>query len=173
MPSGSGAPSNPADRRCDSSACTDAVCAPAGRRTVSPTRTTAPGCATPPSSAISSVTRPMLRGFERPSYPRGLTRPGARPYRRRMGGEGRERRFGRLTSTTDEGLLSYGSYLRIPELIELQQLRSDPPVHDELLFIIVHQAYELWFRSSCSNWRRSATACSTATRSARGTTSCA
>jgi len=63
-----------------------------------------------------------------------------------MGGEGRERRFGRLTSTTDEGLLSYGSYLRIPELIELQQLRSDPPVHDELLFIIVHQAYELWFR---------------------------
>jgi tryptophan 2,3-dioxygenase len=63
-----------------------------------------------------------------------------------MGGEGRERRFGRLTSETDEGLLSYGSYLRIPELIELQQLRSDPPVHDELLFIVVHQAYELWFR---------------------------
>jgi tryptophan 2,3-dioxygenase len=63
-----------------------------------------------------------------------------------MGGEGRERRFGRLTSPTDEGLLSYGSYLRIPELIDLQQLRSDPPVHDELLFIVVHQAYELWFR---------------------------
>ncbi|MEP6476895.1 MAG: tryptophan 2,3-dioxygenase family protein [Actinomycetota bacterium] len=63
-----------------------------------------------------------------------------------MGDEGRERRFGRLTSETDEGLLSYGSYLKLPELIELQQLRSDPPVHDELVFIVVHQAYELWFR---------------------------
>ena len=28
----------------------------------------------------------------------------------------------------------------------MQQLRSDPPVHDELLFIVVHQAYELWFK---------------------------
>ena len=63
-----------------------------------------------------------------------------------MGGEGRERRFGRLTSAEDDGLLSYGSYLQIPQLLELQQLRSDPPVHDELLFIVVHQAYELWFR---------------------------
>jgi tryptophan 2,3-dioxygenase len=42
--------------------------------------------------------------------------------------------------------LSYGSYLRVPELLQLQSLRSDPPAHDELLFIVVHQAYELWFR---------------------------
>ncbi len=63
-----------------------------------------------------------------------------------MGGEGRERRFGRLTTETDEGLLSYDSYLKLPEILALQQLRSDPPVHDELLFIVVHQAYELWFR---------------------------
>ena len=60
-------------------------------------------------------------------------------------GAGRERRFGRLTGEAEEGLLSYGSYLRIPELLRLQQLRSHPPVHDELLFIVVHQAYELWF----------------------------
>ena len=33
-----------------------------------------------------------------------------------------------------------------PELLSLQQLLSDPPVHDELLFIVVHQAYELWFK---------------------------
>jgi tryptophan 2,3-dioxygenase len=58
---------------------------------------------------------------------------------------GRERRFGR-TSGTAEGLLTYGEYLRVPELLALQQLRSDPPVHDELLFIVVHQAYELWFK---------------------------
>lgn len=44
------------------------------------------------------------------------------------------------------GELSYGSYLRIPELVGLQTLLSDPPAHDELLFIVVHQAYELWFR---------------------------
>ena len=42
--------------------------------------------------------------------------------------------------------LSYGSYLRIPELLALQTLQSDPPAHDELLFIVVHQAYELWFK---------------------------
>ena len=58
---------------------------------------------------------------------------------------GRERRFGQLTEPTAE-LLTYGSYLKIPELLSLQQLRSDPPVHDELLFIVVHQAYELWFK---------------------------
>ncbi|MGH2807716.1 MAG: tryptophan 2,3-dioxygenase [Actinomycetota bacterium] len=42
--------------------------------------------------------------------------------------------------------LSYGSYLKVPELLSLQQLESDPPAHDELLFITVHQVYELWFK---------------------------
>ena len=48
-------------------------------------------------------------------------------------------------SAEGEGL-SYSSYLRIPELLSLQSLLSDPPAHDELLFIVVHQAYELWFK---------------------------
>src|ERR671918_990328 len=61
-------------------------------------------------------------------------------------GSGKQRRFGRVSGEADEGLLTYGSYLHIPELLELQKLRSDPPVHDELLFIVVHQAYELWFK---------------------------
>jgi tryptophan 2,3-dioxygenase len=61
-------------------------------------------------------------------------------------GPGKQRRFGRLTDEAEEGLLTYGSYLNIPDLLDLQQLRSDPHVHDELLFIIVHQAYELWFK---------------------------
>ena len=56
-----------------------------------------------------------------------------------------ERRFGRLADVAESGV-TYGSYLQIPELLGLQQLRSDPPVHDELLFIVVHQAYELWFK---------------------------
>lgn len=42
--------------------------------------------------------------------------------------------------------LTYGGYLKVPELIALQQLRSDPPQHDETLFIIIHQTYELWFK---------------------------
>jgi tryptophan 2,3-dioxygenase len=42
--------------------------------------------------------------------------------------------------------LSYSSYLRIPELLQLQHPQSSPPHHDELLFIIVHQTYELWFK---------------------------
>ncbi|MGZ8652621.1 MAG: tryptophan 2,3-dioxygenase [Actinomycetota bacterium] len=50
-----------------------------------------------------------------------------------------------MTEPSDE-LLTYGSYLKIPELLSLQQLRSEPAVHDELLFIVVHQAYELWFK---------------------------
>src|SRR5205823_11890010 len=70
---------------------------------------------------------------------------GRRSRYARSVGEAREvRRMGRV-SPADEGL-SYGSYLRIPEILALQQLRSDPPAHDELLFIVVHQAYELWFK---------------------------
>jgi tryptophan 2,3-dioxygenase len=41
--------------------------------------------------------------------------------------------------------LTYGSYLKIDELLSLQHPQSDPPHHDELLFIVIHQVYELWF----------------------------
>ena len=46
----------------------------------------------------------------------------------------------------DQTRLSYGGYLRVQELLGLQQVRSDPPQHDEMLFIVIHQVYELWFR---------------------------
>jgi len=42
--------------------------------------------------------------------------------------------------------LTYSSYLAIPELLRLQHPVSSPEHHDELLFIIVHQTYELWFK---------------------------
>src|ERR671938_326706 len=42
--------------------------------------------------------------------------------------------------------LSYNKYLRVPELIGLQNCLSDPAHHDELLFITIHQTYELWFK---------------------------
>ena len=44
------------------------------------------------------------------------------------------------------GQLTYSSYLKVPELLELQQPQSVPQHHDELLFIVVHQTYELWFK---------------------------
>ena len=42
--------------------------------------------------------------------------------------------------------LSYNKYLKVPELIDLQDTLSEPTSHDELLFIIIHQTYELWFK---------------------------
>jgi tryptophan 2,3-dioxygenase len=42
--------------------------------------------------------------------------------------------------------LSYGSYLHVDELLSLQQPLSTPAHHDEMLFIIIHQVYELWFK---------------------------
>jgi len=42
--------------------------------------------------------------------------------------------------------LSYNSYLRVADLIKLQECLSDPAHHDELLFITIHQTYELWFK---------------------------
>ena len=42
--------------------------------------------------------------------------------------------------------LTYGSYLRLEQLLSAQHLESDPHAHDELLFITIHQVYELWFK---------------------------
>ena len=42
--------------------------------------------------------------------------------------------------------LTYSSYLKLPELLQLQQPRSSPSEHDEMLFIVIHQTYELWFK---------------------------
>jgi len=46
---------------------------------------------------------------------------------------------------SDSGL-TYGSYLKVPELLALQARVSVPPHHDEMLFIVVHQVHELWFK---------------------------
>jgi len=42
--------------------------------------------------------------------------------------------------------LTYARYLRLQELLDLQEPRSSPPEHDETLFIVIHQVYELWFK---------------------------
>lgn len=57
-------------------------------------------------------------------------------------------------------LLSYNKYLKVTDLIKLQETLSDPASHDELLFIIIHQTYELWFKQilheldACLGWIR-------------------
>jgi tryptophan 2,3-dioxygenase len=56
--------------------------------------------------------------------------------------------------------LSYNKYLKVPELIKLQETLSEPASHDELLFIVIHQTYELWFKqvlhelTACVGWIR-------------------
>src|SRR5438128_1901757 len=42
--------------------------------------------------------------------------------------------------------LTYASYLDLEKLLTLQNPRSTPAEHDEMLFIIIHQTYELWFK---------------------------
>jgi tryptophan 2,3-dioxygenase len=42
--------------------------------------------------------------------------------------------------------VTYGSYLAVDELLSLQRPRSEGPEHDEMLFIVIHQVYELWFK---------------------------
>jgi tryptophan 2,3-dioxygenase len=42
--------------------------------------------------------------------------------------------------------LTYASYLELEKLLALQRPRSTPPEHDEMLFIVIHQVYELWFK---------------------------
>ena len=45
-----------------------------------------------------------------------------------------------------ESALTYNSYLAVDELLNLQRPLSEGPEHDEMLFIIIHQTYELWFK---------------------------
>lgn len=42
--------------------------------------------------------------------------------------------------------LTYSEYLKLDGLLELQKPLSPGPEHDELLFIVIHQVYELWFK---------------------------
>ena len=42
--------------------------------------------------------------------------------------------------------VTYGTYLAVDELLALQRPRSEGPEHDEMLFIVIHQVYELWFK---------------------------
>jgi tryptophan 2,3-dioxygenase len=46
----------------------------------------------------------------------------------------------------DPQSMTYGRYLKVHDLLDLQEELSSPKEHDETLFIIIHQVYELWFK---------------------------
>lgn len=45
-----------------------------------------------------------------------------------------------------DGRLTYGDYLKLDQVLSAQMPRSQPPQHDEMLFIIQHQTSELWLK---------------------------
>ncbi|MFT3809498.1 MAG: tryptophan 2,3-dioxygenase family protein [Micropepsaceae bacterium] len=56
--------------------------------------------------------------------------------------------------------MDYASYLKLDQLLSAQSPESEKagrPAHDELLFIIIHQAYELWFKQILHELDRVAT----------------
>ncbi len=62
------------------------------------------------------------------------------------GASAKEKAGASSSTASSEERLTYSSYLRVPELLALQRGVSSPAHHDELLFIIIHQTYELWFK---------------------------
>jgi tryptophan 2,3-dioxygenase len=51
-----------------------------------------------------------------------------------------------MSEPAKSAAVTYGNYLHVDELLSLQQPRSAGPEHDEMLFIVIHQVYELWFK---------------------------
>lgn len=57
-----------------------------------------------------------------------------------------------------ESALTYNSYLAVDELLKLQRPLSTGPEHDEMLFIIIHQTYELWFKQLIHEFKQAQSA---------------
>lgn len=86
----------------------------------------------------------------------GPTSPGRRRVRRLLDvPPGPHRNRGTVTVVTENlrvgapetgDVVTYGAHLRLGDLLSAQWLKSDPPAHDELLFITIHQVYEMWFK---------------------------
>jgi tryptophan 2,3-dioxygenase len=95
------------------------------------TRTSPPVAAMPGTLPAPADTRPGYLGGVDES-------PDDRPENRRPLEPGIEQDF--------SSQMSYGDYLRLDLLLAAQQPQSDPPQHDELLFIVQHQTSELWLK---------------------------
>jgi tryptophan 2,3-dioxygenase len=62
-----------------------------------------------------------------------------------------------MTTPNTTPSLTYAQYLALDGLLDLQVPRSDPAEHDETLFIIIHQTYELWFKQMLHELDRAGT----------------
>ena len=51
-----------------------------------------------------------------------------------------------MSEPAKSAAVTYGDYLHVDELLSLQQPRSSGPEHDEMVFIVIHQVYERWFK---------------------------
>jgi tryptophan 2,3-dioxygenase len=60
-----------------------------------------------------------------------------------------------------DSALNYNSYLAVDELLKLQNPLSDGPEHDEMLFIVIHQTYELWFKQLIHEFKQAQNAIET------------
>ena len=87
----------------------------------------------PPARARDRLRRPGAAA----AAPARAPRPGGRPARRCDSS---------AQWPPEHPALTYSSYLHIDELLACQEPLSDGPEHDELLFIVIHQVYELWFK---------------------------
>jgi tryptophan 2,3-dioxygenase len=59
-----------------------------------------------------------------------------------------------MTDANTNPAVTYSGYLKLDELLSLQQPRSEGPEHDEMLFIVIHQVYELWFKELLHEFNR-------------------
>src|SRR6187431_3093961 len=79
-----------------------------------------------------------------------MSRMASTPRRYRRGPDGHQTPLTTMPAVAEPGgadadaALTYTSYLALDEVLAAQRPRSDE--HDELLFIVVHQVYELWFK---------------------------
>jgi len=58
------------------------------------------------------------------------------------------------TQSAQDRATTYATYLNVPTLLSLQNPRDSGPEHDELLFIVIHQTYELWFKTLLHEFSR-------------------
>src|SRR5947199_871079 len=103
----------------------------------------------PPPARPRRGRRPAPRGDKarrssRSRYPRG--RLFARQRTGGGGGGGMAERLDPNVVTDFSHRMTYSGYLHLDQLLSSQKPLSDPPHHDEMLFIIQHQTTELWFK---------------------------
>ncbi|EDQ86737.1 uncharacterized protein MONBRDRAFT_33737 [Monosiga brevicollis MX1] len=116
------------------------------RRRISMSTSSDYGTGAPPASAVAAVADLCHIPVHHTQAPSKQADPPA-PIKEEPAGP--EEVVDSITPAT-EGELNYGSYLQLDRLLSSQTLQSrgpdGNPVHDEHLFIVIHQAYELWFK---------------------------